>query len=89
MMHPPKEKGTAKGRDDSQGVREDDRRDRQNGHEGLEVCCWIERWPWFGRLKNLAERLIERMRCFDWPAGCFDPEVAAGFRISVAPFNSS
>lgn len=46
-------------------------------------------WQLFGSLKNLAESLIESIRCFDWPADCFDPQAAAGFRISFTPFNSS
>jgi hypothetical protein len=51
----------------------------------------VGRTPWqlFGSLKNLAWSLLESIRCFEWPAACFDPEAAAALRISFAAFNTS
>jgi hypothetical protein len=46
-------------------------------------------WQLFGSLKNLAWRLLESLRCFEWPTSCFDPQTAAGLRISFASFDTS
>jgi hypothetical protein len=46
-------------------------------------------WQLFGSLKNLAWLLLESIRCFEWPALCYDAEAAARQRISFAPFNTS
>jgi hypothetical protein len=54
-----------------------------------QLCEAEQRTPWqrFGSLKNLAWRLLESLRCYDWPAACFAAGVRS--RISFAPFNSS
>lgn len=46
-------------------------------------------WQLLGSLKNLASGLLESIRCFVWSADSFDAQLAAGLRISFAPFNSS
>jgi hypothetical protein len=55
------------------------------------LAAEYSRTPWelFGSLKNVAKRLLESIRCFEWPAGCFDAEAAAGFRVTFKAFNSS
>lgn len=46
-------------------------------------------WQLFGSLKNLAWLLLEGLRCFAWPAACFDADAASRLRISFASFDTS
>jgi len=55
------------------------------------LAAEYSRTPWqlFGSLKNLAWELLESLRCFEWPASCFDAEAASRLRVSFASFDTS
>jgi hypothetical protein len=46
-------------------------------------------WQLFGSLKNLAWQLLESLRCFEWPATCFDADAASQLRVFFASFDTS